>query len=135
MMGSDDVKLDIHAYFKDDKEAEAGEKSVRALADLAHKKLTESKKKMLEEAVEKSIDKSKPRRLDDLPQEIASLVALGAIKKVDEYLSKPPVERKGKDLILTVDMPSLAATVLDGAAATFGVFYTRISKPFVDPAR
>jgi hypothetical protein len=133
MMGSDDLKVDIHAYFKDDKDAVAGEKSVRAFAELAHKKVSESKKKLLDEVAKKSTDKTKPRHLDDLPRELASLVAIGGIKKADDFFSNPPIDRKGKDLIVTVEMPSLAATVIGSTVTVFGMVYRSLSNLATPP--
>ncbi len=127
LMGQDDSKIDLRAYFKDDKEAEEGEKAVLALAVFAHKKLAEPQKS-LEKTLKGSAEKSKHRSIEELPQAILSLVGIGTIKKLDEYLANPPLKRNGKELIATFEMPSLAAAYMSATAAAIGFMVPAVSK-------
>lgn len=127
LMGQDDSKIDIHAYFKDDKEAEEGEKAVRALTEFAHKKLAEPKKH-LEETLKGPPVKSKARSLEDLPQAIGSLIGLGVIKKVDEYLINPPLKLDGKELYATIEMPGVSTASVGASAAAIGMLFPAVSK-------
>jgi hypothetical protein len=139
LMGKDDSKIDFRAYFKDEKEAEEGEKAVRTLAEFAHRKLAEPMKDM-EAAIKGQPNikgqpeqklpaaSSKSRPLTDLPQAMISLFGLGAMKKIDEYLLNPPLERSGKELVVTFEMPSFAVAYTSTVAAAIGLMFPAVQK-------
>jgi hypothetical protein len=127
LMGHDDSKIEVQAYFKDDKGAEDGEKAVRTLAELTHTRLAEPRKK-LEKEMKHSPDQTKPRSLQDLPETIVSLLEVGLLNRVDEYLVKPPLHRANNTLILTFELPSLDSAFISGMTASTGLMIQALLK-------
>lgn len=119
LMGHDDSKLDLYAYYKNDTEAEEGEKALRAMAELAHKKLAEPKKK-LEEDLKGSPDHKKPRQIEDLTKAVVALLGLGIMNKIDDYLVNPPLRRDGKELVASFETSSLGSMYVGGVAMAVG---------------
>ena len=104
LKNQDELKVDIRAFFKDEKDAENGETAVRtSLTEFANKKLADSRKKS-EESLKGQANQSKPRSLSDLPQAMLSLAEIGALKKAQETLTNPPLTRNGKQLVAAFEV-------------------------------
>jgi hypothetical protein len=122
LLGADDSRIDMHAYFKDDKEAEDGEKAVRALTEFAHKKLIEPRKEF-----EKTL--KKPRsRFEDLPEAVGSLLILGVINRVDEYLANPPLKRRDREVVASLELPPIATAYASAAPAMVAMLLPAVQK-------
>jgi hypothetical protein len=123
-IGSENSKVDVHVYFKGDSEANQGELAVRALAEFARKKLAEPRRdfeKMLK--VPAGYENQLP--ILAFPEMIAGLVGHGAVNHIEEYLSKPPLKREGKELIATFELPSIGEI----AGTYTGIMATAILPP------
>jgi len=88
--------------------AAAGIKMARALLAKAHEEL---RKKVLGDG--------KPGKLEELPEAAGALMGLGGLKRVDEFLAKPPLTRENSSLLVALELPQGGPeTVAIGAMAT-----------------
>jgi hypothetical protein len=116
-----DARLDLTAGYADAASASDAEKAAKALADLGRKELAKMKKQL--EAELNNPKAKAPRPLNDLPQALASVFALGSINRLDETLADPKlVTRTGSDLAAAVPVPkdllaSTGSTIALSAAA------------------
>lgn len=121
------MKVDLRAGYKDDEAAANAEKAIRGAADEGRKKLAEAKKKM-EEQLHGKPGAKKPRSIEELPEAVGALFALGAINMLDAWLADPGLERKGSEVAATVTMPSLGNAYMTTTAASIGLLLPAVQK-------
>ena len=111
------VKVDLVAGYKTPEQAEAAEKAIKALAAFARKELA-----TLKTDIEKNLFEPRTkglRPLDELPEAMFHVFALGAINHADELLANPGaiVKRTGTDLTASVTLPKELVAGVSGVAA------------------
>jgi prepilin-type processing-associated H-X9-DG protein len=99
-----DAVLAVKAGYKDAAAATAAEGAVRDLVKLGRAEIVKAKAEM-----EKKLndpDTELPRKAADLPEAVASVFALGALGRADDFLADPKlVTRTGNDLSVSVTVP------------------------------
>jgi prepilin-type processing-associated H-X9-DG protein len=98
---ADPVVISGGLHFANADEATAGKDALKALANLARDEL----KKFRQELLDKVIGDGKVAPIDELPMAALSLLGLGAIERLDEFLAKPPLTRSGKSLAVEIKLP------------------------------
>jgi prepilin-type processing-associated H-X9-DG protein len=98
---ADPVVISGGLHFASTDDATAGEEALKSLANLARDEL----KKFREELLDKVIGDGKVAPIDELPMAALSLLGLGAIERLDEFLAKPPLTRSGKSLAVEIKLP------------------------------
>jgi hypothetical protein len=121
------VKFDVRAAYKDAASAEEAEKSLRAAAAEARKKLVDARKKM-ETSVKGDPDAKKPRSIQELPEAAGSLFGLGALNSLDEWLAEPPLTREGNEIAATFTVGSIGNAYMGMAAASVGLLLPAVQK-------
>jgi len=111
------ARVDLVASYKSDEQAQAAEKAVKVLAEYARKELAR-----LKADIEKRLYEPRtkgPRPLDQLPEAVLSVFALGAITHTDELLANPGaiVKRAGADLTASITLPKELVAGVSGVAA------------------
>ncbi len=111
-----DSRVDVTAGYADAATATDAEKALKALADLGRKELAKMKKQL---EAELNNPKAKgPRPLNDLPQALASVFALGALNRLDDTLADPKlVTRTGTDLAASLPVPKDLLATAGGTIA------------------
>jgi hypothetical protein len=125
-IGYENSKVDIRAYFKDDSGAEEGDKSARALATFASKKLVEPRQDF-EKKLKGKPGQANPRPIKDLPESIMALLAIGGLNHLEELLSNPPLKQDGKELRATFELPSLGGMFVSTTAMAAGMMIPAVS--------
>jgi prepilin-type processing-associated H-X9-DG protein len=97
---ADPVVISGGLHFVNAEDATAGEEALKALATLARDEL----KKFRQELLDKVIGDGKVAPIDELPMAALSLLGLGAIERLDEFLAKPPLTRNGKSLAVEIKL-------------------------------
>ena len=111
------AKVEVVAHYKSVGQAEAAEKAVKVLAEYARKELA-----ALKADIEKKLydpETKNPRQLDQLPEAVLFVFALGAINHTDELLANPSaiVKRAGAELTASVSLPKELVAGVSGVAA------------------
>lgn len=121
------ARVDVVAGYKNATDAQSAEKAIKSLADMARHELAK-----LKADVERGLFQPKgPRHLDDLPETLLSVFALGAINQVDEWLANPGafVKRNGSELAASITLPKELLTSGAGVAAvTAGLLLPAVQK-------
>jgi len=113
-----DAVLAVKAGYKDAAAASAAEGAVKDLVKLGRSEIAKAKAEMEKKLNDPDADL--PRKADDLPEAIASVFALGALGRADDFLADPKlVTRTGNDLSVTVVVPKEFAGI--GAVGAIGV--------------
>ena len=94
----------VEFHYADADAAVKGENAVKAAIGFGRDQL-----KGLEAELQRVIDKpaltGRGGAIDEFPERFASLVALGAVRRIDEAVAKTPVERKGSAVRLAAELP------------------------------
>ena len=124
-----DVNLTLAVGFPTEADAAAGEKAIRKAADMGRTALAEPRR-MAEELVTGARNKKKdtPRPLDDLPQAVGGLAALGGLNTLDEILAELPLKTAGKSVTATVTLPPWTAQYLGLGIVSAGVALPAVQK-------
>lgn len=125
------ARVDLVAGYKDEKQAVEAERAVKILAEFARKELATLKTDIEKQLYE---PRSKPPRpLDQLPEAVLSVFALGAIGHVDQLLANPGaiVKRSGADLTASVTIPK----ELIAGASSVAAMSTALLVPAVQKIR
>lgn len=113
-----DAVLGLKAGYKDAAAADAAQAAVKDLVKLGRAELAKAKAEM-----EKKLndpDAELPRKAEDLPEAVASVFALGALNRADDFLADPKlVTRTGNDLSVSVTVPQEFTGI--GAVGAIGV--------------
>src|SRR6185437_227532 len=64
----------------------------------------------------------------DLPGAISSLLALGAINMLDEWLANPPLQRAGNEISATITMNSMGSAYAGLVAVSVGMMVPAVEK-------
>lgn len=109
-MGNE-VKLELRATYADEAAAIAAEKATRSLIDLGRKELGKLKKEMEDRLYDPKI--KAPRPVEELPEAIASVFAIGALNRLDGLLADPTlIVRKGAELTGALPLPREVLTAI-----------------------
>jgi prepilin-type processing-associated H-X9-DG protein len=111
------ARVDLVAGYKNADQAAAAEKAILALAAYARKELAS-----LKAEIEKKVFEPRTkghRTLDELPEAVFSVFALGAVNHADDLLANPGaiVKRNGADLTASVTLPKELVVGVSGVAA------------------
>jgi hypothetical protein len=120
---ADPVVISGGLHFVNADDATAGEEALKALAALAREEM----KKFRQELLDKVIGDGKVAPIDELPMAALSLLGLGAIERLDEFLAKPPLTRDGKSLAVVIKLPGGSAFV-GMAAVGVGLMLPAVQK-------
>src|SRR5262249_37734739 len=97
-------KLELRAIYADEAAAKDAEKATRALIDLGRKELAKFKKELEDKLYDPNV--KAPRPVDELPEAIGQVFAIGAINRLDGLLADPNlITRKGAELTASVPVP------------------------------
>lgn len=111
-----EARLDLRAAYTDADAATDAERAVKALADLGRAELAKMRKALEADIGDPNV--KAPRPLDDLPEAIGRVFALGAVNRLDGTLADPKfITRAGNELALAVPMPKELLTAAGGVVA------------------
>ncbi len=113
------IKGSVELHYADADGAAEGEKAVKATITMARDKL-KNVEALLKDFMDKPTAGDGMVRPTDLPNQFATLVGIGALRRFDEMLEKLPVERKGTMVRCTAEIaspPGTAAIAVVGIAA------------------
>ena len=123
-------RIDLRAAYKDEAAAAAAEESARAAAKTGRAKLAEAKAKL-----ERSLKGQDPARLragprpaEDLPEAVGSLLGLGALNMLDEWLADLPLKREGAELTTSVTTSSAGGAYVGLAPVAVGLLLPAVQK-------
>jgi hypothetical protein len=119
------MKLDLRAAYKDAAAAEEAEAALRKGAESGRKSLAEAKAKMRDKL---ALKPGATRPVEELPEAVAGVFALGALTMADEWLEKPPLRRDGAGLEATVTVESVGSAYATTAAMSVGLMLPAIQK-------
>jgi Protein of unknown function (DUF1559) len=115
------IKASIEFHYADADGAVAGETAVKKAVGFAREKLKE-----LEVDLKKVIDRpaqdGRTVSPGEFPERVAALIAVGALRRIDEAVEKLPVERKGATVRVAVDI-----TVPQGGAGIVVLGFTAVT--------
>ncbi|HVK15443.1 MAG TPA: DUF1559 domain-containing protein [Fimbriiglobus sp.] len=107
-------------------DAQAAEKALKKAADMGRVALVQPRRQA-EDALYKKDAKS-PRPLDELPEALGAVAALGGIATLDEILADLPVKRDGVALAAEVALPPWATGYVGLAAVSAGLGLPAVQK-------
>jgi hypothetical protein len=131
---SKDVTVSAAVGFPTDADAAAGEKALRKAAEMGRGLLTEPRR-LAEQLVTgtagpKPRKKGEARSLEELPQAVGGLAALGGLNTLDDILAELPLKTDGKTVGASVVLPPWTAQFL-----SLGVISAGVALPAVQKAR
>ena len=105
-----DARVELRATYADEGAAKEAEAATRALIDMGRKELAKLKKEMEDEFYNPK--KKGPQGVEDLPEALAQVFAIGALNRLDGYLADPNlVTRQGAELTASLPIPKEVITV------------------------
>ncbi len=107
-------------------DARAAEKALKKAADMARVALTKSRQEA--EAALYKKDAKGPRPLNELPEALGAVAALGGINTLDELLADPPVKRDGTALAADATLPTWATGYVALSAVSAGLLLPAVQK-------
>jgi Protein of unknown function (DUF1559) len=125
-----ETTLTASVGFASDADAVAGEKALRKAAEMGRVALTEPRR-MAEQILTGTAGprpKMNPRSLEDLPQAVGGLAALGGINTLDEYLAELPLKTAGKNVTATVTLPPWTSQYMSLGLVSAGVALPAVQK-------
>lgn len=102
-------------------------KAVRKAADFARTALAQPRKQA-EDTLYKKRDDGKPRPIEELPEALAAVSALGGLATLDEILADPPIKKDGTALAATVTLPAWATQYVGLTAVSAGLMLPAVQK-------
>jgi prepilin-type processing-associated H-X9-DG protein len=113
-----DAVIGLKAGYKNAAAADAAQAAVKDLVKLGRAEIAKAKTEMEKKLNDPDADL--PRKAEDLPEAIASVFALGALGRADDFLADPTlVTRTGNDLSVSVTVPKEFTGI--GAVGAVGV--------------
>ncbi len=113
-----DAVIGLKAGYKNAAAADAAQAAVKDLVKLGRAEIAKAKTEMEKKLNDPDADL--PRKAEDLPEAIASVFALGALGRADDFLADPTlVTRTGNDLSVNVTVPKEFTGI--GAVGAVGV--------------
>jgi len=118
-------KVELRLRYADDRSAGAAEQTARGLAQMALGGLATFRAD-LEPRITGS---GQPGTLDELPEALGSLIALGAVNQVEQLLKDLPLRRDGAELNLAVAVPrSMLSSFGASNAVLIGLLLPAVQK-------
>lgn len=113
-------------------EAKDGEKALRQMAQMGRAGLDQPRKE-----AEKALNgKGKiPRPIEELPEAIAAVSALGGLNVLDEFLQNPPLKTVGSDVTMAGDLPEWATQYIGLTSMSAGLMLPAVQKVRAAAAR
>lgn len=123
-----DARFDVRSIYPDVAAAQDAEKAVKAMADLGRQKLAKMKEELEAKIHDPNI--KTPRPVQELPEAIGNVFALGALTRLDETLADPKlIVRDKAELAVAVPLPKEVLVVVGGLAGTIvGVLVPSVAK-------
>jgi prepilin-type processing-associated H-X9-DG protein len=107
-----EAQIDVRLAYADDEQTAQAEESAKQGIKLARHLIAKGRIEL-----EKKIHgDGKPGFLKDLPEAAVSVVGLGMLNRLDDFLAKCPIKKQGNALTLSLQLPP-EATALLGASA------------------
>ncbi len=124
-----DVNVTLAVGFGSADDAKAGEKALRALAEMGRQMLVEPRQQA-EQMVkgDPARKKDSPRPLEDLVLATVGLGMLGGVNTLDELLADPPLKTEGKTVSAVVPLPPDAARLVGMAVVSAGIGLPAVQK-------
>jgi hypothetical protein len=107
-------------------DAQAAEKALKKAADMGRVALVQPRRQAEEMLYKK--DAKTPRPLDELPEALGAVAALGGIATLDEILADLPVKRDGTALAAEVALPPWATGYVGLTAMSAGLALPAVQK-------
>ncbi len=98
-----DLLLSVHAAFADEAQAKSGEKAAHDGLKMARAALAQAKIHFHQQV--RGNDSKAPSAFEELPEAVLSMLALGGLETLDEFLKDLPIERDGKMLATSAKLP------------------------------
>lgn len=117
-------QVDLSLNYATPRQTEEAEEAARAGLNLA-RKFVEQGKAIL---TTKVLGDGKPGSLEELPEAAGSLVGLGALNRLDEFLAAPPLKKEGNALLVSSRLPQGGAMVLSMGAISTGLLLPAVQK-------
>jgi prepilin-type processing-associated H-X9-DG protein len=108
-----ETQFDAQLRYADETAAADGERGARAGVEMARQMLSQAKKEV-ERRLYEPDDPATAGQIDKVPEALAMVAALGAIKQADEVLAGLPLERKGDTVAVAVTVPAGPLSALVG---------------------
>jgi hypothetical protein len=118
----------VHARltYANEGDAKEAEKALRKAADMGRVALTRPRQEA--EAALYKKDAKGPRPLDELPEALGAVAALGGINTLDEILADLPVKRDGAALAAEVTLPAWATQYVAMSSVAAGLLLPAVQK-------
>src|SRR5262245_822885 len=117
-----ELVVDVRLQFADEAQAKSGETAAQAGIKMARDAIKEGRKQFAEKLMPK--DKNTPSPIQDLPEAALSVLALGSLETLDEYLKELPLKRDGAALAVSAKVnagPYLPVIGIAGMSAGFAM--------------
>jgi hypothetical protein len=124
-VAGEDSRVELRGYYKDEKDAQEAEASVRGAAEEGRKLLAKLKTGF-EKSLKGADGQKKPRPIEDLPQALLAYSGLGGVNSLDELLANPPLKRDGSEVVLSFDKPTLTNAILSTYATVLGALFESV---------
>ncbi len=121
------VTLETKLLFANEAEAADGLKALKKAADMARIELAKQRVEA-ERMLFGGKENKQAKALDQLPEALAALAALGALNTGDEFLADLPLKQDGATLALAVTLPPWATQYFGVAALGAGLALPAIQK-------
>ncbi|HET6574480.1 MAG TPA: DUF1559 domain-containing protein [Fimbriiglobus sp.] len=116
----------VRLLYANDDDAKAAETALKKAADMGRAALAQPRHQA-ERALYKK-DAKGPRPLDELPEAVGAVFALGGIATLDELLADLPVKRDGTALAAEVALPPWATGYVGMSAVSVGLLLPAVQK-------
>jgi hypothetical protein len=117
-------RIDLRLTYASEREAADAEEAVHAGIKLGRMFIAKGR----QELEQKIMGNGGPGSLEELPEAAAALVALGVMNRVEEFLVKPPLKKKGSALQLTLELPPGGPLTLSMSAMSVGLLLPAVQK-------
>jgi hypothetical protein len=98
------LTVDVKLSFADEAQAKTGEAAAQAGVKMARDAIKEARKQFQDKLMPK--DKNVPSSIQELPETVLAVLALGSLETLDEYLKDLPLKREGTALALFATVPA-----------------------------
>ena len=122
-----DATVSARLGFANGEAADDALKAAKKAAAFARTALAQPRKQA-EDTLYKKRDDGKPRPVEELPEAVAAVAALGGLATLDEILADPPLKRDGNALAATVALPPWVTQYVGLTAVSAGMMLPAVQK-------
>jgi uncharacterized protein DUF1559 len=117
-------RIDVRLTYATPQDAQQAEQTLRAAIQEGRAYLAKGR----QQYQKKVLGDGKPATLDELPETVVALVALGAMNRVDELLAAPPIKRENTSLHAALELPQGAPQMLSMGAIAAALLVPAVQK-------